>query len=124
MPSEDVTVVKGYADLISDPKLEGDDPDIIARELQEHGAKDDYFVVWLPDWLAEEKPIEPIDRSENVVSGRVDHETAKAYLLVDGRAEVWLPKSVIRVFRLEADVDDLQIPQSGLTDYATDGGER
>lgn len=117
-----VTIVEGYADLISDPKLPGDDPDIIARELQERTGEDQ-LVAWLPEWLAEEKDIGTVGRSDHVVSGRVDHETEKAYLLVDGRDEAWLPKSVIRVFRA-APGAEISIPQRGLTDYATPGGGR
>jgi hypothetical protein len=117
----DDVVIKGYADLVSDAKLPGDDPDTVARELQAHGSDDDYLVAWIPDWLVDEKDIETNGRSDNVVSGRVDYETEKAYLLVDGD-EVWLPKSVIRVYRVAGDVD-LEIPQHGLTDFA-DGGEQ
>lgn len=116
MANSDAILVKGYADLISDPKLEDNDPDIIARELQEHGGNDEYMVVWLPDWIVDEKDIEPIGRSEHVASGRVDHETEKAYLLVDGRNEAWLPKSVIHVFRAPPDVE-ISIPQCGLSDF-------
>ena len=115
------TVVKGYADLISDAKLHGDDPDIVARELEDLTGQDDYIVAWLPDWLVEEKDIEPIGRSEHVVSGPVDHETEKAYLLVTDSGEVWLPKSVIREYRVAGDVE-FTIPQTGLADYSTDGG--
>lgn len=119
--SEDVTVVKGYTDLISDPKLRGDEPDVVARELQEYGGGDDHLVAWVQDWLFDEKDIEPVGRSDHIVSGRVDAETDKAYLLVDGRVEAWIPKSVIRVFRIAGDVD-IEIPQSGLADFA-EGGE-
>ena len=41
--SDDV-VVKGFADLISDSKLRGDDPDVVGRELQELGGDTDYLV--------------------------------------------------------------------------------
>ena len=110
----DEILVKGYADLISDPKLKGDDPDDVARELQDIGGEEDYLVAWLPDWLAEEKDLEPIGRSENVVSGRLEHETEDAYLVQDGRDEAWLPKSVIRVYRLVAGAE-ISIPQQGPT---------
>jgi hypothetical protein len=109
--------VKGYADLVSDRKLHGDDPDDVARELEDVGGEEDYLVAWLPDWLAEEKGLQPVGRSENVVSGRIDHETEDAYLVKDGRDDAWLPKSVIRVYRL-APGAEISIPQRGLTDYA------
>jgi hypothetical protein len=119
--SKDIIVVKGYADLISDPKLRGDEPDVVAREIQEHGGDDDYLVAWVQDWIFDEKEIEPVGHSNHIISGRVDAEAEKAYLLVDGRVEAWLPKSVIRVFRVAGDVD-FEIPQSGLGDFAR-GGE-
>jgi len=86
------TLVKGYADLVSDGKLHGDDPDIVARELQDVGGEDEFLVAWLPDWLVDEKDLDTVGRSEHVVSGRVDHETEDAYLVKDGRDEAWLPK--------------------------------
>ena len=116
----DEILVKGYADLISDSKLKGDDSDDVARELQDIGGKDDYLVAWLPDWLADEKDLEPGGRSENVVSGRIEHETEDAYLVQDGRNEAWLPKSVIRVYQAAPDAE-ISIPQRGLTDYAREG---
>ena len=79
--SDDVDV-KGYADLISDSKLRGDDPDVVGRELQDLGGDTDYLVAWLPGWLVEEKDVELVGRSDNVVSGQVDYETEKAYLVV------------------------------------------
>ena len=114
-------VIKGYADLISDAKLRGDDPDIVARELQANGENDDYLVAWLPDWLVDEKDVEPLGRSDNVVSGRVDYETEKAYLVVVDGDEIWLPKSVIRVYRVAGDID-LEIPQNNLDSFASNGG--
>lgn len=123
-PTKDrVTMVKGYADLLSHPKLRGDDPDIIARELQQHGHADDWLIAWVESWLVDEKDVEPVGRSDHIVSGRLDYETEKAYLLVDGRDEIWLPKSVIRVFRAQ-DGADFEIPQQGISDFATEGGEQ
>lgn len=116
MTEAETVTVKGYADLISDDKLSGDDPDIVARELEDVGAEDEYLVAWLPRWLVDEKDLEPIDRSEHIVSGLIDHETEKAFLVKDGRDEAWLPKSVIRVYRL-AGANEIEIPQHGLADY-------
>ena len=120
MASDDVILVKGYADLASDAKLRGDEPDVVARELQDVGGEEEYLIARIPDWLAEEKDLEPVGRSENVISGRIDHETEDAYLVKDGRDDAWLPKSVIRVYRL-APGSEISIPQRGLTDYAREG---
>ena len=118
--SDDVDV-KGYADLISDSKLRGDDPDVVGRELQDLGGDTDYLVAWLPGWLVDEKDVELVGRSHNVVSGRVDYETEKAYLVVVDGDEIWLPKSVIRVYRTAGDVD-LEIPLTTLDRFASNGG--
>ena len=117
--SDDVDV-KGYADLISDSKLRGDDPDVVGRELQDLGGDTDYLVAWLPGWLVDEKDVELVGRSDNVVSGQVDYETEKAFLVVVDGDEIWLPKSVIRVYRTAGDVD-LEIPLTRLDSFASNG---
>ena len=70
--SDDV-VIKGYADLISDSKLRGDDPDVVGRELQELGGDTDYLVAWLPDWLVDEKDVDD-DRKERAEERRERRE--------------------------------------------------
>ena len=82
MTMSDDVVIKGYSDLISDSNLRGDDPDVVGLELQELGGDTDHLVAWLPGWLVDEKDVEPVGRSDNVVSGQVDCETGKAYLVV------------------------------------------
>jgi hypothetical protein len=116
----DEVIVDGYADLVADGTLRGLEPDIVARELQARDASADGdgngIVAVLPDWLRDEKELEPVGRSTRIVSGRVDHETPKAYLVVDGATEAWLPKSVIRVYRAATDAT-LEIPQQGLLEF-------
>ena len=107
--------VDGYADLASDRKLHGMDPDVVARELSEHGHKSDWMVCWIQDWVFDEKPIEPVDGSQQLISGRIEAETDKAYLIAVGRDEVWLPKSVLR--RYVTDAEEISVPQHGLTDF-------
>jgi hypothetical protein len=120
--SDHVETVRGYADLASDGSLAGDDPDIVARELGDRGGDPERVVAWLPDWLATEKDLDTAGRSDNVVAGRVDHETDKALLVVTDGGEAWLPKSVIRVFET-ADGADLEVPQVALSDWErTEGG--
>lgn len=119
--SDHITTVRGYADLASDGSLRGDDPDTIARELGDVGGDDEYVVAWLPDWLAAEKELSTVGRSDNVVSGRVEHETGKALLVANNDGEAWLPKSVVRVFET-ADGADLEVPQVALSDWG-EGGE-
>jgi len=122
MTMSDDVVIKGYADLISDSKLRGDDPDAVGLKLQELGGDTDYLVAWLPDWLVDEKDVELVGRSDNVVSGQVDYETEKAYLVVVDGDEIWLPKSAIRVYRTAGDVD-LEIPLTRLDSFASNEGD-
>ena len=72
MTMSDDVVIKDYADLINDSKLRGDDPDAVGLELQDLGGDTDHLVAWLPGWLVEEKDVELVGRSDNVVSGQVD----------------------------------------------------
>ena len=123
MASDDVILVKGYADLASDAKLRGDEPDVVARELQEYAGEDDRIVAVLDEWLVDEKDLEGVDRHERVVSGRIEVETDKAYLVAQGRTDDWLPKSCIRVYDA-VDGADLTVPQHGLDSFAADGGGR
>ena len=123
MASDDVILVKGYADLASDAKLRGDEPDVVARELQECAGEDDRIVAVLDEWLVDEKELEGVDRYDRVVSGRIEAETDKAYLVAQGRTDDWLPKSCIHVYDA-VDGADLAVPQHGLDSFAADGGRQ
>lgn len=122
MSSDDVIVVKGYADLASDAKLRGDEPDVVARELQEHAGDDDRIVCVLDEWLVDEKALEGVDRHDRVISGQIEAATEKAYLIVQGSTDDWLPKSCIRVYDA-VDGASLSVPQHGLDSFAANGGE-
>jgi len=112
----DVIDVKGYADLASEAKLHDRDPDVVARELQEHGHKDDWLICWVPEWIFDEKDVEPVDDSQQILSGRIEAETDKAFLLAMGREDAWVPKSVIRVYEAEAP-SEITVPQHGISDF-------
>ena len=113
--------VEGYADLVSDRKLAGRDADLVAQELTAYADVEDGIVAWVPEWILDEKDIDTVGRSEHVVSGRVDAETDKAYLVVSGHADAWLPKSVIRVYRLTPGLSEIHVPQRDLGAFA--GGD-
>lgn len=121
--TDGVIVVKGYADLASDAKLRGDEPDVVARQLQEHAGEEDRIVAVLDEWLVDEKDLEGVDRHERVITGRIEAETEKAYCVGQGRTDDWLPKSCIRVYEA-AEEADLSVPQHGLESFAKDGGGR
>ncbi|MCU4743432.1 hypothetical protein [Natronoglomus mannanivorans] len=103
--------VESYADVAADRHLHDDDPQTVARELNEHGLKPDWIIAWVPGWVLEDKSIGTVDGSAHIISGRVDEEREKAICVVVGRAESWLPKSQIRIYRRVDPDGPLWIPQ-------------
>lgn len=93
-----VRTVSSYGDLVSDDDLTVDAADAIGKAL----AEDQQFVCWAPDWLVEEKTLGNIGSGgcPNVVTGSIEHETGKAYLVGDPATgdEDWFPKSQVIVY--------------------------
>lgn len=114
-------VVEGYPDLAADRKLSLREADAVSIALRTIPAREEYLVAWVEDWVLADKDLDPVESGTQVVSGRIEAETDKAYLLADGRDQAWLPKSVMRVYRAAPDAD-LAIPQRQVSDFA--GGER
>ena len=102
--------------------LTGGDADRICHELE---ATDAQIVVWLPDWLADEKPLATVENARRVALAWLVRETDKAVgvsqVPPDERGEdadlVFLPKSQTRIFE-RGRVESLTTPQTGLGDYA------
>ena len=117
---DDVKTVTSYGDLAADGSIDVRDVDAIAELLGEHGHKDDWLIAWVPAWILEEKDLDPAPASKQVVHGRIEHETAKAYCVAAGRDDIWIPKSVIRVYERGTDAE-IKIPRRGLSDF--EGGE-
>lgn len=119
-----VETIASYGDLATSADLSSRDVDVVAELLLEHGAKDDWLIAWAPKWILEEKQdehgIEPARNSRQILHGRVEHETEKAWLVAIGREEVWLPKSVVAVYELAPDAD-IRIPQRGLGEFEGEG---
>lgn len=118
----DAEIVEGYADLDQDEELSHRDVDAIANALQEWGGQEHELVFWLPDWLAAEKDLEPVEHSDRVFTGICDAETEKAWCINNKSrpgSDVWIPKSVARAFRRGGKI---RIPQRGITDFGN-GGE-
>jgi len=114
-----VELVESYAQLDEDGDLSQRDADAIATALQSWGGHTHELVLWLPDWLAEEKDLEPVEHSDRVFTGICDHETEKAWCIKKKSRDpdVWVPKSVARAFRRDAPI---RMPR-GLTDFADRG---
>ena len=112
--SDEPVVVHEYDDLV-DAGVPPRDCDTLLSQLRvdRTAQGDDGFVGRVPDWLIEEKDISPVRRRTNVVVGRIDHETEKAWLVVYDGAEAWLPNSVATRFVPGRDAD-LSSPQQTL----------
>jgi len=106
----------------SERDLTASDADRICHELDD--LDDARAVAWVPDWLAEEKPLETVEAKRRVALVWVLRETDKAVGVTqvppEQRGEeidlVFLPKSQARVFE-KGGVESLATPQSGLGDY-------
>jgi hypothetical protein len=89
------------------------------------------YVLWIPEWLLEEpdKEITTVQGSDHLaVAGDVEDYSQKAWRLwqkerigtdadLEG-ASAFLPKSSVVVFERGVDVDVIETPQQGLTEFA------
>lgn len=98
--------VTGYDDLRGDQKLHSKAKDVVVDEVA-----DGRDVLWLADWLADKKELEPVadvPGLRQIVSGRAVAETEKAVLFTttgerdpdaDAPGTEWVPKSHTRLYR-------------------------
>jgi len=101
--------------------LTGGDADRICHELE--GA-DDRLVVWLPDWLADEKPLSTVENARRIALVWPVRTTDKAIGVSqippdkrsDGDEIIFVPKSQARLFE-RGNVESLTVPQAGLGDF-------
>jgi len=106
-------------------ELTGGDADRICHELDALDDGDGRVVVWLPDWLADEKALTTVENARRVALAWLVRETDKAVGVSQvppaERGEdadlVFVPKSQARVFE-RGRVESLATPQSGLGDFA------
>jgi len=88
--------------------ISGRDAETAAR-LLEDGAD---AVVWVKNWLVDEKALDYAPGDAQVAAGSVDATTDKAWQ-VDG---VWVPKSQAEVFELADGVERVESQQARLGD--------
>lgn len=125
--------VSSFEDVRDDEVLHSRARDAVIRELAD-GAE---AVLYLEQWLIDQKSLDPIEDLGFLFSGRVISQTDKAYLFAtadpddldeqrDGagldvtrEGADWVPKSQSRVYRPPTgdDVDDAT-PQVGLDEFA------
>lgn len=105
-------------------ELTSSDADRICHELDD--CDDERVVVWMEEWLAEEKPLRRVENSRRIALAWHVCETEKAVGLhqvppaqrPDDPDLIFVPKSQARVFENSPRVDSLSTPQKGLGDYA------
>jgi hypothetical protein len=108
----EITRVEEYGDLVGDDDLSLQDADTLAGVLPTDEGR---VAIWLPLWLAEEKPLTSAGKSDQVfVAEFGERETEKAYYVRQGNAGVWIPKSVARVYQAPPDADIVS-PQAYLS---------
>jgi len=104
-------------------ELTGSDADRICHELDQiDGSR---VVIWMEDWIADEKPLTTAENARRVALAWVVRETDKAVGVSQvppaERGEdadlVFVPKSQARVFE-RGRVESLATPQRGLGDFA------
>jgi len=104
-------------------ELTGSDADRICHELDQiDGSR---VVIWMEDWIADEKPLTTAENARRVALAWVVRETDKAVGVSQvppaERGEdadlVFVPKSQARVFK-RGRVESLATPQRGLGDFA------
>lgn len=104
-------------------ELTASDADRICHELD--ALDDDRVVVWLPDWLAEDKPLATVENARRIVLAWIVRATDKAVGVsqtppadrTDADEIIFVPKSQARLFEAGR-VESLATPQKGLGDYA------
>lgn len=79
-------------------------------------------VVWLEDWLRDEKPLTPLEGARSLYGCTVQARTAKAWCVgqSEGENEVWVPRSQAELYERHEDglAVDSGSPQASLRDWA------
>lgn len=120
--------VSGYEDLKGDGVLTASEKDAILDALDD--ADDLLRAFWADSWLWEDKDLETSHRHDTLVYGAIIASTEKAYLVTQLSEEYetdeidasdpqtdWVPKSVVRVYKADADGINSTGPQAFLGDY-------
>ena len=118
----DHIIVSDWDDIEHAPEASARDKQRVATIFSEQSWD---YVVWIPEWLTDEKAVETVEASDHLAVGDVDDYSTKAWQLwqphrFDGRREpsAFLPKSSVIVFERATDVDAIETPQVGLTEWS------
>lgn len=128
-PGENLTdhpdrhVIAGGWDAIdAAPEVDGREKHRIATIFTDQSWE---FVVWLPEWLTDDKEIEPVGGSQQLFVGNVFDHSKKAWLVKQpqytGQPDSFIPKSQAVIFERPQGTDRIETPQAGLSSF---GGEQ
>ena len=104
--------VATYTDL-NGAKLSDRGKEHVINQLEDNDA-----ILWLEDWLREDKGLETLAGTKGLYAVTVERETEKAWYLSQesGNAE-WVPKSCSELYVADSQGVDKETPQLGLEDY-------
>jgi len=100
------------------PGVSPQERDVIAQLLSDGSAE----VVWVPEWLQEDKTITTVEGQYRVAIGDVTRYSDDAFVLRQpggdtGYKPQYLPVSEVWAWTLAEDVDSVETPQHSLGDY-------
>lgn len=108
--------VRAYSDM-SGARLASAGKDRVLAALEDHEA-----VVWLEDWLRDEKPLGTLEGARSLYGVTVKAETDAAWCVsqAGGEDEVWVPKSCAELYQRHEDglATDSGSPQASLRNFA------
>lgn len=115
-------VVSEYADLDRAPDVSDRERQRVATIFTEQSWE---YVVWVPEWLLDEKDIEAVESSDHLAVGDVGDYSEKAWSFGQPHRNQprtqYLPKSQVVVFERARGVETVATPQAGLAAFAGGG---
>lgn len=114
MTDDDTTPVATAAD-IRDAHADIDGRAVAV--IRQHLTDGDLPVIWMAEWLWEQKALDPVEGCPQVTVGVIDAETEKAWQIDQPGTDaepVWVPKSQSRVFALADGVGKVESDQRTL----------
>ena len=109
--------VQAYGDLAG-ARISSAGKDRVLAALEDHEA-----VVWLEDWLRDEKPLGTLGGARSLYGVSVQAETEAAWCVSQENGdedEVWVPKSCAELYQRHEDglAVDSESPQQSLREFA------
>lgn len=106
--------VTEWADIESVPDLNDREKQEVA-ELLRNGTP---TVVWVEEWLRQQKNLDPVTGCPSLFTGDVADHSDKAWRVTQGGETEYLPKSCSVVIEADPDCVEIRSPQTGLGAFA------